>query len=272
MSDTESEPVREIDSGPGIRLRSRGPVAELVLDRPDKRNALSFEMWEAIPRLVAHAEADDRISVLVVRGAGSHFSAGADIGEFETRRSDPDDVARYGETVERAVRALLGMRTPSIAAVSGYCLGGGCELALACDLRVAAADATLGITAARLGVVYSFPSTHRLVVAVGASYAKYMLMTGAHVPAPEALRVRLVDRVVDGAELDAVVTELASEIDRRSRVSVRGALAMVEKVVAGATAPDAEAADLPVRAARSEDYREGVRAFLAKRPPRFTDR
>ena len=105
--------------------------------------------------------------------------------------------------------------------ISGYCLGGGCELALACDMRVASSDAILGITAARLGIVYSFLSTYRLVTAVGASYAKYMLTTGAHVPAEEALRARLVDRITDTGDLAKTVKDLALEIDRQSQVSVR---------------------------------------------------
>src|SRR4051812_11132109 len=154
--------VTEFGSDSGVRLLRNHGLAELVLDRAAKRNALSYEMWSAIPHLVAQVEADNAVSVLIVRGAGDHFSAGADISEFEARRTHPHAVVHYGEIVEQAEKSLLGMHKPSIAMISGYCLGGGCELALACDMRVASADAILGITAARLGIVYSFLSTYRL--------------------------------------------------------------------------------------------------------------
>jgi enoyl-CoA hydratase/carnithine racemase len=261
-----------VSSDVRVRLLREGGVAHLVLNQPDKRNALAFEMWEAIPPLAAEAEADPSIAVLVVRGEGAHFSAGADISEFRSRRTEPDDVVKYSETVERAERALIDMRKPSIAMINGYCLGGGCELALACDMRIAAADAVLGITASRLGIVYSFLATRRLVTAVGTSFAKYMLTTGAHVSAEEALRARLVDQLAPAEDLAAAVAKVAHEIDRRSQVSVRSALSIIAKIVDGATEPDKDVVQLALRAAHSRDYREGVDAFLAKRRPIFTDR
>lgn len=256
----------------GVRLISNGGVAHLILNQADRLNALTYEMWGAIPQLVAAVEVDPSVAALVVRGEGAHFSAGADISEFQTRRTNPEDAARYDEAVELAERALIEMRKPSIAMINGYCLGGGCALALACDMRIAATDAVLGITASRLGIVYGFLSTRRLVAAVGASFAKYILVTGAHVSADEALRTRLIDHMVPSEDLAATVDRIAHQIDQRSQVTVRAALTMIEKIVDGAIEPDTEAFQLPLRAALSADYREGVQAFIAKRPPRFTDR
>lgn len=254
---------------PGLQLRRRGGIAELVIDRPEKRNALTFEMWSALPGLVAEVEHDDGLALVVVSGRGGTFSAGADISEFESRRSDPDSAAAYAERVEEAQRALIGLAKPSIAMIEGYCLGGGCELALACDLRLAARSAVLGITPANIGLVYSFTSTRQLVSAVGPGYAKYLLFSAEHVDAEEAGRARLVDGVVEDEELEARVLRLAERVASRSQDSVRGAKVMVGKAAAGLTRPDQEARRVEEQAVRGPDYSEGIRAFLEKRSPQF---
>jgi len=253
----------------GLTLDRHGDIAELVINQPAKRNAMSFEMWEALPKLVAEVDADDSVKVLVVRGAGDHFCAGADISEFETRRATAEGARVYGEHVERAAHSLGDMRKPSIAMIQGFCIGGGCELALACDLRFAGRTATLGITPAKLGLVYTFSSTRQLVTAVGPSFAKYILFSGARLTAEEALRVRLVDQLVDPERLEAETYEFARTISTRSQVSVRGAKRMVQKIKDGMDVADEESVELSINAVDSEDYKEGVRAFLEKRPPVF---
>jgi enoyl-CoA hydratase/carnithine racemase len=252
-----------------LTLSRDGEIAELVINQPSKRNAMSYEMWEALPKLVAEVDSDESVKVLVVRGAGDHFCAGADISEFETRRATAEGARRYGEHVEHAAHSLGEMHKPSIALIQGFCIGGGLEIALACDLRFAAATATLGITPAKLGLVYSFSSTRQLVTAVGPSFAKYILFSGERLSAQEALRVHLVDQLVEPERLEAQTLEFASTICSRSQVSVRGAKRMIEKIAAGMDTPDEEAAELPISAVDSEDYKEGVRAFLEKRPPVF---
>jgi enoyl-CoA hydratase/carnithine racemase len=157
-----------------LTLELDGPVAVLTIDRPAKRNAMSFEMWAAIPELVGKAE---EARALVIRGT-DHFSAGADIGEFATLRAGSDGALRYGAVVHATERAIATFAKPTIAAISGSCVGGGCEIALACDIRIADAGARFGITPAKLGIVYNFTSTKQLVDAVGPAWAKQILCSG----------------------------------------------------------------------------------------------
>jgi enoyl-CoA hydratase/carnithine racemase len=247
-------------------LRVDGPVATLRIDRPERRGALSFAMWSAVPGLVAEAAADPAVRVLVVRGTGGVFSAGADISEFQTLRAGSAGAARYAAAVHAGERAIAGFPRPTIAAISGYCIGGGCELALACDLRVAAADARFGITPAKLGIVYHFTSTQQLVAAVGPAWAKQILFTADLLDAGTALRIGLVNELAD--DLDARVAELAGRIAERSPVSVTSAKTIIGKITGGG-AEDDEVRALYDTAVHSADYAEGVAAFLAKRPPVF---
>ena len=154
-----------------LRLDLDGPLAIITIDRPAKRNAMSLAMWLAVPGLIGKVEADEQARVLVIRGT-DHFSAGADIGEFATLRADPDGALRYSAAVHAAERAIATLAKPTIAAITGSCVGGGCEIALACDLRIAADDARFGITPAKLGIVYNLTSTKQLVDAVGPAWAK----------------------------------------------------------------------------------------------------
>ncbi|MBP2335235.1 enoyl-CoA hydratase/carnithine racemase [Saccharothrix coeruleofusca] len=251
-----------------LRLDLSGPVAVLTIDRPAKRNALSFEMWSALPGLLKRVQDDDAVRVLVVRG-GEHFSAGADISEFATLRRGAEGAARYGEAVHNGERAIVELGKPTIAAVAGFCVGGGCEIALACDLRVAADNARFGITPAKLGIVYSLTSTKQLVDVVGPAWAKQILFSGELVDAATALRIGLVNEVVAAGQLEARVAELASTIASRAQVSVRGAKRIVARIMGGQSEEDDAVRALYDEAAHSAEYAEGVAAFLEKRPPRF---
>lgn len=248
-----------------LRMETAGPVATLTIDRPAKRNAMSFEMWSAIPGLLATVPADVR--VLTIQG-GDHFSAGADISEFETLRSGADGAARYGDAVHAAERAIALFDRPTIAVVNGVCVGGGCEIALACDLRIAADDARFGITPAKLGIVYNFTSTKRLVEAVGPAWARQILFTAEIIDATTALRIGLVNELHPAAELADRAKELATTIATRSRVSLRGAKEIITAITDGRDEDESVRA-LYDDAVHSADYAEGVRAFLEKRPPLF---
>ncbi|MGH3492389.1 MAG: enoyl-CoA hydratase/isomerase family protein [Sciscionella sp.] len=252
-----SEPLRwEID----------GAVATVIIDRPAKRNAISFAMWSALPELMAQIQASPA-KVVLIRG-GEHFSAGADIGEFERLRSGARGAAEYSFAVHAGERALADCPLPVVAAINGYCIGGGCEIALACDIRVAAADSKFGITPANLGIVYHFTSTRQLVDAVGPAWAKQILFAGELLDADTALRIGLINE--RHADPDARAAELAQRIASRAPRSVRGAKTIINRISGGQDAEDAGVRALYDTAHASADYSEGVRAFLEKRPPRFS--
>jgi enoyl-CoA hydratase/carnithine racemase len=249
-----------------LRLDVTDRIATLTIDRPERRNAMSFQMWSALPALLAGLPSDVR--VLVIRGT-SHFSAGADISEFATLRNGPEGARRYGDAVHAGERAIAGLAIPTIAAITGFCIGGGCEIALACDIRLAAADARFGITPAKLGIVYNFTSTRQLVAAVGPAWAKQILFSADLIDAATALRIGLVNETVPPADLPARVTELAGTIASRARVSLDGAKQIVDRITTGQMTEDDAVTALYEAAVLSDEYAEGVAAFLAKRPPNF---
>lgn len=188
--------VAEETSGEPLLLDRDGPAAVVTISRPERLNAVTFAMFARLPALLAEAAELPGIRVLVLRGAGTRaFSAGADIGEFAAVRTTPEQAAAYDEAVLAAETALAGFPMPTIAAVHGYCYGGGCGLALACDIRLAARAARFAITPAKLGLVYPLRSTKRLVDAVGPSRAKIILMAGSEYDADQALSFGLVDEV-----------------------------------------------------------------------------
>lgn len=250
-----------------LRLEIGDPVATLTIDRPAKRNAISYDMWSSIPEVVARVE-ESAARVLVVRG-GEHFSAGADISEFQSLRAGADGAAKYSEAVHAGERALSGMTKPSIAAIGGFCIGGGCEIALACDMRIAADNAVFGITPAKLGIVYNFTSTRQLVDVVGPAWAKQILFSGEFLDAPTALRIGMVNEVHPAGELTERVDAVASTIATRAQVSVHGAKSIINRIQGGLDDEDAEVVALYDKAHSSEDYAEGVAAFLEKRKPQF---
>jgi enoyl-CoA hydratase/carnithine racemase len=251
-----------------LRLTVDGPIATLTIDRPAKRNALSYEMWSAIPGHVAAVAADDAVRVLVVRGTDT-FSAGADISEFTTLRKDAAGAVKYGEAVEAATKALTTLPKPTVAAITGFCIGGGCEVALACDIRIATDDSRFGITPSKLGIVFNLPSTKQLVDAVGPAWAKQILFTGDILDAPTALRIGLVNELHPVEDLPKRAEELAALMAGRSQVTIRGAKQIITRITEGATESDAEVDALITDAVSSADYAEGVSAFLEKRAPRF---
>ncbi len=243
-------------------------IGRLTLNKPEKKNALSLAMWRAIPERVAEAAAAN-VKVLIVAGAGDAFAAGADISEFAEVYATPESSAAYTHAVQTANVALERIPMPTIAMVRGPCVGGGCGLALACDLRFAEPGARFGITPGKLGLAYTLADTKRLADAVGLPRAKDVLFSGRLIAADEALRMGLCDRVVSADALEAETTAYARTLAENSGVSLRTMKAILGAIADGADADTPETARLYLDAFAGADFKEGYRAFLEKRKPRF---
>ena len=252
-----------------IYLQRNGRRAELVLNRPDKRNALNLAMWAAIPVLLREIAEDPAIRLLVVRGAGDAFSAGADIAEFETAYGSRDAIQANQEIMNAAMNALEAFAKPTIALIRGPCVGGGCGLALCCDLRFAATNARLGITPAKLGLVYGVANTRRLAQAVGTSAAKDMLFTARLHDAEAGLRLGLVDRIAPPDALEAALAQFESELTASSSFTAHATKEIFLMLRAGAHDDTAESRALFSGAFDGADFREGFAAYIAKRGPDF---
>jgi enoyl-CoA hydratase/carnithine racemase len=252
-----------------LKVEVAGDVATLTLNRPEKKNALTLAMWTALPGLLADVAANPAAKVLVVRGAGGTFAAGADIGEFETVYATPESTRAYFDRVGEAMEALATFEKPTVAMIEGSCVGGGLGLALACDLRIATSDARLALTPGKLGLVYSLPDTRRLVQAVGLSRTKDILFTGRLIAAAEALAIGLVDALHAPEALEAAVANKTAQIAAASQWTARRAKAIVGLIADGETADTEETARWLIEAVEGEDFREGRDAFLGKRKPVF---
>ena len=256
-------------AGMDLRLEREGAVATLVLARPERQNAISQSMWRA---LATHCEAlrdDLTVRVVVVRGEGGMFSAGADIAEFDQVFADRTTARAYNELVQGALAQLESLPQPTLAVIAGNCIGGGCAVAAACDLRFAAADARLGITPARLGLAYALGDVRRLVALTGRARAKDLLFSARLVDAAEAQRIGLVDRVVAPDDLATEAAGYVRSLCALSGHSQRSIKAIMRLLEQGQGEEDAASRDLRDRAVEHPDFGEGRSAFLAKRKPRF---
>lgn len=247
-----------------------GSVATVVLNRPDSHNAITLEMYKAIPTLFASLDTDESVKVIVVRGAGTKaFASGADISEFEEVRGNADSAKSYNQRVAAAERAIESVNKPTIALIHGYCIGGGCGLALSCDLRFGDDRTRMAITPAKLGLVYSLESTKRLVDLVGPARTKWILMSGQQIGAEQAQRLGLLDELSTVEDLDKITYDFAQLLTTRAQFSVRAAKSIVGRILSGQVEDDENTTELRNSSFDTEDYAEGVRAFLEKRTPRF---
>jgi enoyl-CoA hydratase/carnithine racemase len=255
-----------------IKVTITGGVATVTIDRPAKRNALNLAMWRRLGAIYAEFAADDAVRAIVLTGAGGNFCAGADISEFDSVRNDAESGRLYEQEAEAAVIAIRDWPGPTIAAISGYAMGGGCGLALACDLRVGDGTAKMGIPAARLGILYGTVDCTLLYRQIGLANAKRVLYAGRPFGSQECSQLGLLDIVVESDAL-AAAQNLAAEFANNAPLTLQGSKFILEACAAGA----AEARDIEIQeridtAMTSADYAEGRRAFSEKRPPRFIGR
>jgi enoyl-CoA hydratase/carnithine racemase len=248
-----------------------GTIGWMIFNNPERRNAVSLDMWEAIPGIMDDFIKDSAVRVIVLAGAGDKaFISGADISQFEKNRSSAESVAHYDETAAKGSNAIHHSPKPTIAMIRGYCLGGGLNTAMRCDLRIAAEDARFAIPAARLGLGYGYPGSRMLVDLVGPAYAKEIFFTARQFDAQEAWRMGLVNKVVAVADLESTVRSYAETIGANAPLTVATSKMAVDAAVRDPEDRDLKAVQASVdKCFASEDYKEGRRAFMEKRKPVF---
>ncbi len=254
-----------------VQVRLEGPALHLCFNNPARHNALSVDMWGAVPALLQQAQADEQVRLVVFSGAGEKaFVSGADISQFEDQRAAQAAVAHYEALAEAALMAIYHCSKPTLACIRGWCIGGGVNVAISCDIRIAASDAVFSIPAARLGLGYRYSALKNLVDLVGVGAAKDLFYTGRRIDAAESLRLGLVSRTCAPEALPALLAEYTGSIGENAPLTIHAAKAIVAEILK--PSPDLDRArcqDLILACFESQDYAEGRKAFMEKRRPRF---
>jgi enoyl-CoA hydratase/carnithine racemase len=257
-----------------LRVEKRGAVGCIVFDQPARRNAINGEMWRGIAPAMAQFDRDPEVRCVAFRGAGTEaFSAGADISEFEEKRAARESVGAYDNLLDQVLHAIQDSPKPSVAMIYGFCLGGGLEIALACDLRYCATSAQFGIPAAKLGLAYNVEGHKRLLETVGHARAREIMFLGRRYNSDEALAMGLVHQVLPESDLEPFIARILSDLSANAPLSILNSKTIIEEYVKAAGAPDHARMQAAIeRCAKSADYAEGRRAFMEKRKPQFRGR
>ncbi|MBO0710956.1 MAG: enoyl-CoA hydratase/isomerase family protein [Acetobacteraceae bacterium] len=269
----DTVPTRDYAGGKMLSAKDDG-VGLVTFNQPEKRNAMSVEMWQGLAEILDNFAEDDAVRVVVLTGAGNKaFVSGADISQFEKQRSNADAQREYDRLTSAGRARLANFSKPTIARIRGFCLGGGLAIAMQTDLRIAAVDSQFGIPAARLGIAYAFDSVRRLVDLVGPANARMILYTGSRIDAAEAQRIGLVNRAVEDEALSDTVLDIARTIADNAPLSLAASKHAIDQVGRDPADRDMDGIRARMNACfDSSDYREGRTAFMEKRPPRFTGR
>jgi enoyl-CoA hydratase len=255
-----------------ILVDRRGTVATVTLNRPDKLNALTKPMWQALGLAMRELSADDQLRCVVLRGAGGKaFAPGNDISEFETERSNFEQGRAYGELLHGALGAIADCRHPTVALIEGICVGGGLEIAALCDLRICGEGSRFGVPINKLGLVMAHAELAALVQLAGRAVALEMLLEGRVFGAREALDKRLVHRVVADDQVEAEAYATADRVAAGAPLVARWHKQFLRQLDSGQPLTQADR-DEGFRCYDTEDFRIGYRAFLAKTAPDFVGR
>lgn len=258
-----------------ILFEQRDGVATVTFNRPDRRNAITYDGWQQLRGIAEEITADDGVRVVVLTGSGElAFSAGADIADFDRYRHDAESAKVYAEAFDGALDAVESIPKPTISFIRGYCIGGGCELSMATDIRIAATGSRFAIPVAKLNILIGYKEMRRLVRLIGPGRANYILMSGRQIDAQEALRFGLVDHVLPDDEITEYVYGLAREMTPLAPLSQRRHKEIMQIALDNPGLEDLtpEQRDLPFANFDSADFIEGRRAFIERRSPRFQGR
>ena len=254
-----------------VWLDEDGSTLQIQFNNPDRHNALSMDMWEAVVPLLSVAENDDRIRLVVFSGAGEKaFVSGADITQFEDLRAAQEAVARYESVAEQALMGIYNFSKPTLASIKGYCIGGGVNVAMSCDIRIASSDAVFAIPAARLGLGYRYSALKNLVDLVGPAMAKDLFFTARRIDANEARNIGLITRVCETEELPALQAEYKKALAENAPITVCAGKAIIAEILRASPEINHDKCRQLIRDCfESDDYSEGRRAFMEKRKPVF---